>query len=230
MRDVFAFLLLSVAAAACSSPKPAEAPQPQAPAPPARKHQLEMHSEFGVLDVGKVDAVFEHLKDDLSRCLQHANKFASGNVLYAMRVNHSGQLKWAFLKDSSLGDHKAEKCMLDLLRAATWPIPQGGEDGLAEKPFEFPDREERPPVEWSADQVEPALRSAAGKFAKCRAGNKAVFRATAIVHTSGKVASAGIATVDDKGEDAADCMVEVILKLKFPKTGSWPAKVGFEVP
>jgi hypothetical protein len=230
MRDVFAAVLLSVAAAACSSSKPPEVPEPSAPPEPPRKQQLEMHSEFGVLDVDKVDAVFARVKDDLSRCLEHANKFASGPVVYSMRVSHSGQVKWVFLKDSSLGDRKAEKCMLDVLRAASWPIPQGGEDGLAEKPFEFPDREERPPVEWTADQVEPALRSAAGKFAKCRAGNKSVFRSTAIVHTSGKVLSAGIAAADEKGEDVADCMVELILKLKFPKTGSWPAKVSFEVP
>jgi hypothetical protein len=40
----------------------------------------------------------------------------------------------------------------------------------------------------------------------------------------------GIQQPDENADDAADCMVKAIEKLRFPKTGSWHAKVSFDIP
>lgn len=233
MRTVIRTVAMSCLAlvAACSSEKPPETPASLGAAPaPKHKSAMEMSGELGVLDIDKVDRVFGKLQNALSGCMDRGNKFAGGTVVYAIRVDHSGHVKWAYLKDTTLGDRTAEKCMLDVLRAATWPIPEGGEDGTAQKPFEFPDREERPAMEWTADHVLPSLKAARTKLDKCRAGNQAQFRATAIIEPSGAVAAVGVAPPDERSEETVDCLVEVVKRVKLPTPGSWPAKVSFDIP
>jgi len=120
--------------------------------------------------------------------------------------------------------------MLDALRGTTWPIPEGGDDGLAEQELPFADYAERPPVPWNDDKVRDAVSKHAGDLAGCREGIMGNFVATAIVNTDGSVASVGMQQPDETADDAADCMVEVIRGMKLPSPGSWPAKVSFSVP
>ena len=49
------------------------------------------------------------------------------------------------------------------------------------------------------------------------------------VDTDGSVLSAGIAHAEDKGEAAADCILEVVKTASYPSPGSWPAKVTFSL-
>ncbi|MBI5533570.1 MAG: hypothetical protein HY898_12700 [Deltaproteobacteria bacterium] len=226
-RIVFALLL---AAAACGSPKPVVKPVADTEPVVDPKKKSQTWGELGVLNVGKVDAVFAGLKDALTACNERGNKFAAGSITYAIRVDHQGAVKYAYAKDTELGDREIERCMLNLIRKATWPTPEGGDDGIIEKPITFPDREERPPEDWTADKVLPAVGKLKAKLQKCREGHTGMFRATMIVDKSGKVMSVGIASPDDKGEAAIDCMADALKTLKLPSPGSWPARVSFELP
>jgi hypothetical protein len=229
-RSTCLLLAAAVCGTDCSPPKPPETSVVDARPQADRKKKAQTWGELGVLDVRKVDDIFGGLKDSLSACFNRGNKFSAGTILYAMRVDHQGRVKYAFAKETELADRSVERCMLDLLRKATWPIPDGGDDGLVEKPITFPEREERPAEEWSQDRVLPALVKIKAKLQGCRAGNSGIFRATMIIEKSGKVASAGVAPPDDLGEAAVDCMVEALKTVKLPSPGSWPAKVGFEIP
>lgn len=228
MRRVLTAVLIAAAAASCGSSPPPEPKVAEAPPPPKKKSGT--WGEFGVVDVKKVDEVFAGLKDALTACHERGNKFSSGTVQYTMRTDHSGKVKYAFVKISELGDRGAEKCMLEVLRQATWPIPEEGDDAMIEKPITFPDREERPPEDWQADQILPSVNKVKAKLQACRAGHSGIFHATLHVDNSGKVTSAGVASPDDKGEELIDCMVEVLKKLKAPSPGSWPARVSFDIP
>ncbi|HQP37680.1 MAG TPA: hypothetical protein PLI95_20995 [Polyangiaceae bacterium] len=222
-------VVAALALGACGQKPPQESTVPEAKAPRSKKTP-QTWNELGILDVGKIDGTFASLKDSLQKCVDRGNKFAAGNILYAMRIDHSGKAKWAFAKDSSIGDREVEKCMLDQLRSATWPVPEGGDEGLAEKPFEWPDREERPPVDWSTEEVLPAAQKIRSRLDACRAGNTGIFRATMIVETNGKVASVGMAPPDEKSEAVVDCLVGELKTLKLKSPGSWPARVSFDVP
>jgi hypothetical protein len=228
MRRLFTAILVAACSASCGAPPPPEPKTVEAPPPPKKKSMT--WGEFGVVDVKKVDEVFAGLQATLTACQDRGNKFSSGTIHYTMRTDHSGHVKYAFVKISELGDREVEKCMLEVLRKATWPIPEEGDDAMIEKPITFPDREERPPEDWQADQIMPALGKVKGKLQDCRKGHSGMFHATIHVDKSGKVASAGIAAPDDKGEPLIDCMVDVIKKMKCPSPGSWPARVSFEIP
>jgi len=220
----------SLVALACGGVTPTavtpadDTPQKRSPS------RMEIRSEMGVLDIKEVDSVFDHIKPKLLACLDQGNSFAAGPVVYKVRIGQDGKAKWAYLPESSIGDRKIEKCMLGVLMSAEWPRPQAGEDGQAEKPFEFPDREDRPPVDWTADRVAGAVQDAKSKFASCRNGNSGQFRATAIIQTDGTVLAAGMSAPDEKGEGIVDCLTDVVRGLKLPQTGSWPARVSFEIP
>jgi hypothetical protein len=214
----------------CGSTPPPKPPEPE-PEPVVERPGLQMHGEFGVLDEGEVRATFERVwKGPMTACQRKGGDPISGHTVARMRVDHKGAVKWAYFKETDLGDRSVEKCMLDALRQATWPIPQGGDDGLAEQELPFADYAARPPVEWSASKVRDAIDAHASALSSCRGGVSGTFVATAIVKTNGSVASVGIQQPDETGDDAADCMVEKILEMKFPKTGSWHAKVSFDVP
>lgn len=214
----------------CGPKAPAQEPEPTAE-PIEPKPQLQTYGEFGVLDEAQVRATFERVwKGPMTACQRSGGDNISGVTLVRMRVNHSGQLKWVYFKETNLADQKVQACMLDALRAETWPIPEGGEDGLAEQELPFGDYASRAPIEWDPDKVQPAVQKNANALRACRKGATGDFLASAIVNTNGFVASVGVQQPDETADDAASCMVQVLGGIKFPKPGSWPAKVSFYIP
>ena len=47
------------------------------------------------------------------------------------------------------------------------------------------------------------------------------------VITPGTIAAVGVAPPSKDGEDKADCLVDVVRKMKMPSPGSYAAKVSF---
>src|SRR6185369_16742726 len=111
------------------------------------------------------------------------------------RIAKSGSVRWAYVKDSSLGDRTTETCMLDALKSISWPKPVGGE-GLAENSFGFePGGDERPPVAWSQEQLGAAGKRVHPSLVKCKAeAGVAAMKATMYVDTDGKAAAIGVSS------------------------------------
>jgi hypothetical protein len=87
----------------------------------------------------------------------------------------------------------------------------------------------RPPTEWSSDRVSETLEDKSDDISKCKNGSSGAFKATMYVSTQGEALSVGIAPPDESGESAVDCLVEVVKGASYPKPGSWPAKVTFDL-
>jgi len=190
-----------------------------------------MHSEIGALDEAKVRSTFERLwNGPMTTCQKRGDIMVSGRITIRIRVNHAGEVKWAFLKETNLGDRAVEKCILDSVRGASWPTPEGGEDGIAEQILSFADHSPRPPTDWPPNKTRNTIAKASNDLTNCRANIAGPFVATAIINKDGSVASVGIQQPDETADDATDCITDVIRTLTFPKTGSWPAKVSFDVP
>src|SRR5712671_3647705 len=98
-----------------------------------------VESEVGAMSEEKVKRAFEHASPRLTACFNKSAErlpYLSGDVRFVIRVKKDGTARWAFVKDSNLGDHAAEECMLSALKSAPWPKPKGGE-GMAENSFSF---------------------------------------------------------------------------------------------
>jgi hypothetical protein len=187
-------------------------------------------SEIGALDEGKVTQTFQGVLDDLKQCLSAGasrNEFEGGDIAFLVKVDTSGKVLHAHAERSTLGDRDTEKCMLKALRRQSWPRPQGGDIGVARNSFGFDmPNDTRPPTDWDADRVRETIAGLSGKLDKCKNGASG-FTATVYVDPDGAATSAGIASSDDSGEDAADCLVGVLKSAKYPSPGSWTAKVTF---
>jgi predicted small lipoprotein YifL len=226
MHRTFVIILAAIAIAGCGSKPPPAAPKTEPP-PVDYDKQMGTWGELGVLDEGKVRSTFESLwRGDMEACRKHSNEFVAGDFTVRLRINHQGGVKWAYLKSSTLGDRNVEKCILDVVRKATWPAPQGGDDGIAEQELSFAELADRPALAWDTDNFRKTLSDATSKLSGCKGGP---YTATVIVKTDGSVLSAGATGPDESSEDGVDCVVEVLRGLKFPKPGSWPAKATFEI-
>ncbi len=206
--------------------------QQEAPAPAAKRPALKVRSELGSVDPGAVKHAFGVLDDKFMGCQKRALdrvEVLSGSVKFFVRIGEDGGARWTYLEGSELGDRETEKCLLDVVRGAQWPKPDGG-DAEARYGIELPLQSTRPANDWSSDKVANALGKHGDAIDKCKAGASATFHATMYVGPGGKVLAAGMATSTKDGEDRADCLTEVLLKMKgLPSPGSWPAKVGFDL-
>jgi hypothetical protein len=226
--------LLASALVACSASAPPPRPQVVADKPIVQEKvdpgPSYMESEIGGLNHDAMDDSFTSLQRPLQSCLEDGLSRVSelgGHFKLSLRIDRQGATRWVHLSESTLGDRDTEKCVIELARNKTWPRPLGGE-GLAEKSFDIDPRAE--PISWEEKRVRRALSYAHGALARCRRGVPGHFVATAYVRPDGRVLSAGVATPHERGEEAADCLVDTIRKLRFGSPGRRAAKVSFELP
>jgi hypothetical protein len=224
--------LLCWAAAACGGAPPPPAEEAARPQETERenKPQLAVKSELGSVDPEAVRRAFHTLDAKFLDCQKQALdrvEVLGGKAAFFVRIGDDGHVKWTYLEDSEVGDRETEKCLLDVVRGASWPRPDGG-DVEARYAMELPEQSTRPPNDWNADKVAGALGRSGDAIDRCKSGANGKFRATVYVGPGGKVLAAGVAASTKEGADKTDCLVDVLHKLKgLPSPGSWPAKVSF---
>ncbi|MFC1641394.1 AgmX/PglI C-terminal domain-containing protein [Myxococcota bacterium] len=237
-RSRFPGLLLTIGFAlltACSqSPPPRAAVREPEPQDARDQHrELETTGELGGLNEEQVTRAFERCMRGLQQCINDGAErveYIGGDVGFALEVDRSGSLTNAYLEHSTLGDRDTERCMLNVLKQERWPKPIGGDKGLARKSFSFePPKDVRPPVDWPSDHIERSLAKLSGDLAECTSADLGSFTATLYVDTSGKAISAGIAPPSAQAEQAADCLLGVLMAARYPSPGSWAAKVSFQL-
>jgi hypothetical protein len=201
---------------------------------PRERHEgtkMAASAEIGALDEGKVTQTFQGAMAELKRCLSAGasrNEFEGGDIAFFVKVDTDGRAVHAHVERSTLGDRETEKCMLKALRRQTWPRPQGGDVGLARNSFGFDmPNDTRPPTDWDSGRVSETVATLSTKLDKCKHGANGEFTATVYVDPDGAATSAGIASSDESGEGAADCLAGVLKDAKYPSPGSWTAKVTF---
>lgn len=191
---------------------------------------VELSQEFGGMSEDKVTKAFKRLQPDLIDCLTvigASRDYLVGQVAFLVTVDHTGKAISAHMEQSNLGSYMAERCMLDVLQASSWPKPVGGRKGLARSGMEYDPGDVRPPVHWEASDVQSTLTADKNVKNMAQCGGGGPFEITAYVDTHGSVLSAGVAHTDDKGEETAACLIAAVEEMHFQSPGSWRAKVSF---
>lgn len=217
---------------------------------------MSVEGEVGGLDQDAVNGVMKTADRAIDRCWQRGadrNELLAGTIDLVLGVGEAGRLVYGYARQSTLGDRATERCMLDALRAQTWPKPVGGKVGVVRTSLAFDlGRDTRPPTSWSSAQAGDAVARAAGEIAACKHGAGGTFTATVYVKQvelpppdagaddagdagdagpsyAGSAISVGIAVPDDRGEAIADCLVRVLSAATYPPPGDWPAKLTFSL-
>jgi hypothetical protein len=228
-----ALVVSAALVAACGGappPPPPEPPHAEAPVQHPSRPVLKTRSELGSIDPGAVKKAFTALDGAFMNCQKSALsrvEVLSGSAKFFLRVGEDGSAKYTYLEDSELGDRDTEKCLLDAVKGASWPKPDGGEAEVRYG-MELPLQATRPANDWASEKVTSALAKHGEAIDKCKAGAAGTFRATMYVGTGGKVLAAGVSASTRDAADKADCLSEALVKMKgLPSPGSWPAKVSF---
>jgi predicted small lipoprotein YifL len=190
----------------------------------------EFSQEFGGMNEEKVTKTFKRVQPDLVECLTvigASRDYLVGEVGFLVTVDDSGKPLSAHMERSNLGNYAAERCMIDILLGARWPKPVGGRKGLARSGMTYDPGDVRPPVQWTASDIESTLTADKNASSLAQCGGGGPFEITAYVSPQGKVLSAGVAHTDDNGEETAACLVSAVEGMVFGSPGSWRAKVTF---
>ncbi|MGK4005915.1 AgmX/PglI C-terminal domain-containing protein [Sorangium sp. So ce1036] len=227
--------LASSALLGCGGAEPAPAAPLMRDADPVeeRRSSMSARAEIGAMNEEKVQAAFERASHRLSRCYERGVQripYLGGEIRFKVRVTEEGTARWAFVKESTLGDRETEACMLDVLKATRWPKPVGGE-GLAENSFTFePSSDERLPVPWTPDQLGTPYKKARPALESCRSqAGASQLTATLYIDTDGKALGVGVSSADERGEEAAECVADALREITFPSPGSYASKVSVSI-
>ena len=157
-----------------------------------------------------------------------------GKLTFTLRTNKDGSVKWAYVKDSTLGHRGVEKCIVDALKANNYGPPQEAKEGEVQGHsigWEL-DGDARAADPGAQSAVAPMVDKAKGKIEACRKKSdaKGSFTATFYVAKGGKPLSVGVAVDAPSAEPAIDCVVDVLMGLKYVNKASWPIKVTLTLP
>jgi hypothetical protein len=142
--------------------------------------------ELGSIDERAVEQTFAKLEPKLESCHVKGRgrvEYLAGDIKVFLRIDQHGKVRYGFFEEATIGDRDTEKCILDVLAAADWPKPQGGEAEVRNG-FGWSPGGERAPTAWGPEKVTGALeanKEAKGAIAKCKAGVSGAFRVTAYV-------------------------------------------------
>lgn len=230
-------LALPVLLSACGGSKVEPRVVPPEPEPKkAENHgpKMQVATELGEIDKKETIKTFERLKGTFLDCHKKGLErveYMEGDVKFFLRVGQDGFARYAYLEDSTLGDHDTEKCMLDAITAMKWPKPQGGEAEVRSGTgFDAPNV--RPPAPWTSDKIATVIAKESAGVNKCKAGAAGKYHVTLYVQphgTHGKVQAVGMSWPSKDAAHAAECLSKEVLSWDMPSPGSWAAKVSFDL-
>jgi hypothetical protein len=234
----------ALACTACAGKPPVVEPDPGSgggheEAAPNLAAQPMIESEVGTLDKGAIKEAFAAAEPEVEKCVQQGRRerqaLLGGAIDLFLRIGTDGEVRWAYLSSSTLGDHLSEKCIVDAMRARSWPKPYGGKEGQTTQQLELGEPDARPPVPWTEADLGAGYRRVASSLHECkrRAGTGSL-QVTFYVEPSadgreGRAKNAGVAVSDEKGAAAIDCAVKTVLKARYPSPGSYTAKATVRV-
>lgn len=197
-----------------------------------------MEYDLGPIDPGTWKQKVASLKGKWNDCYLAAaskNPTLEGKLTFTVRTRKDGSVKWAFVKESSLGDRTVERCILDSIREQNFGPPMDAREGeVAGHTYgwELDGDDHRPADPAATTAVSPAINAVKSKIAACRAkaSSKGALLATFYVAKGGKPLSVGVSVSDPEGEAAVDCIVEVLMAQKYVNKSSWTTKVTVELP
>jgi hypothetical protein len=206
-------LLSGAVAAGCGSSQPTpKRPKEHKRAARSERQQSSMgvSSSVGALNEAGVRRAFKKCMKGFMQCLNDGwdrIEFMGGSVDFYVGVHPDGSVD-TYLETSTLGDRQTEKCLLDVIRAQTWPKPVG----------------------WSIDNISAALSQVQSDIDNCKQhASLGRYAATVYVDTDGSALSAGGTPPGPNADLALDCLIGVLRSVKYPSPGSYPAKVTFDL-
>jgi hypothetical protein len=189
-----------------------------------------MIDTMGSLTPDEVRRTFQNASPRLLGCYAQGLRriaYLAGDVRFHVGVSREGAVTWAFIEASQLGDHAALQCMLDVLRATSFPRPRGG-DTEAVFPIELePPNALSYPATWTPNQLEASVAEHRLELDACLAGSSG-YTLTLYIAAGGTILASGATPPDADHQQQADCLAAAAATWVVPDPGPGGAKVTLE--
>jgi outer membrane biosynthesis protein TonB len=151
----------------------------------------------------------------------------AGAIEFRVHVLRSGEVSDVQVRASDLGDRVLERCMSEVIAAATFPAPHGGEADVSWN-MSLERSRGRAPEQWEAERVEKVLRkNQSGLLEACDVRRGGPITVTAYVSPRGKVLSAGVSATKSSTQEQFDCIADELRSWPMPRPRKGVAKVSF---
>jgi hypothetical protein len=236
MRRTAALVLALSWCIACGSPAPEDTSAVSEPvatsggeaSSEAPRRGMQVEGTLGTIPQRKIDDAMQAKLPAFQRCFFHGSadvEALGGAFEFYVRVGEDGSVEYVYPRSSTIGHRGTEQCLLDILKKARFPKPQGGTGAEFAWDFEL-DPSVRAPVQWREDRVVDALAQQRGSLQACDLDG-ARYTVTAYVMPGGSIGGVGVATASIEAADKIDCIVDAVRSWTLPDPGSYPAKVSF---
>jgi hypothetical protein len=228
----FALFLLLAPLVPALAGCPGAVPPPPPPRPPAPMTSDEpddgvMIDTMGSLDDDQVESTLRRAAPRLIGCYEQGLRqlpYLAGDIRFHVGVARDGSVKWAFVEATQLGDHAAQQCMLDVLRATTFPRPVGGDsEAILPMSLEPPDAVAYPAT-WTPNDLTAAVEEHRMELDACLNGTTG-YTLTLYVAAGGTVQQTGATPPDAEHQDRADCIAAAARTWILQDPGPSGAKV-----
>jgi hypothetical protein len=185
----------------------------------------------GSLSTGEVREALAPRDAEFSACFTqlrgHMQPRVGGRIELAFRVDADGRVMWARPVDSTLGNRRVERCLLEVAAATEFPAPHGGYADFT-WPLELDASSE--PASLDPSRVAGAVRRQRRDLAdRCDLERAERFQITTYVTGRGRVLSVGGVASDRDADDRIDCVVRAVRGWRLPRHSRPIAKVTSEI-
>ena len=220
---------LARAVAAQDAPQSKLGDRPDQPAE-KREKSVAVQGIEGTLSPFDVRMTMEKQSKAFAKCHEpRARKVPAlgGAVEFRVHVLRTGEVSEVNVRVSDLGDRVLERCLSEVIAAAKFPAPHGGEADVTWN-MALAAQRGRAPEQWSADHVERVRRKNTGDLLEtCDAKRAGPMTVTAYVSSSGRVLAAGVAASKPSSQEHLDCIADELRTWAMPKARKGVAKVSF---
>ena len=200
---------------------PADTP---APRPAAREDGMQVTGTLGTVSQDKVEDAIAAKRPEIDACYQRIvgdQPWLGGQLGVKVKVGAEGDVKEAWLSEA-LGNVDVERCVLGVVRGATFARPEGGQS--AEFSWSIAFRGTMSTAAWTSEQVSSLFtthraaldRCALGRRLSPEAGLPRTLHVVLYVAPGGRVPSASAAADEALSDPYRDCVVTEVRKWKFP--------------
>jgi hypothetical protein len=236
---ILTFLVLTGGCGGASKPtalktNPKESPRyhPIAVEAPTAKRSagMKVTGITGSLNRGDVHQTIEKYYDALLQCVAQRPRrlgWVAGRIDFHFKVGPAGQVVEINPTASTIGYHKLELCLKDVVAHISFPAPSGGDKTEFDWGMDVDPLSGQPVADLEPERIEKSLaRYVADTYDTCEVPQRTRFEVTAYLGPQGNVLAAGTIPKDKKARDKVACMLEEMAgwRLSRPKKRS---KVSF---
>jgi hypothetical protein len=175
----------------------------------------------GSLNRGDVNGTIERYSGELLQCVaQRPRRFGwvGGRIDFHFKIGPTGQVLEIRPTASTVGYHKLELCLTEIVSRIQFPVPNGRDKTEFDWGMDVDPHLGRVTHPMDKAELDPVLAQyAARTYEACQTRKKTRFEVTAYIGSYGKLLTAGMIPSHAAAFEQIDCLLDEMTRWKLPR-------------